>query len=63
MVSQYEVCYEKKRCVTRKVFVVVIPKEGWARMAHVTKRSIGAANRAHPSFGMTTTKTLRSVFS
>ncbi len=28
-----------------------------------TKRRIGTATRAHPSFGMTTTKTLRSVFS
>ncbi len=28
-----------------------------------TKRRMGAATRAHPSFGMTTTKTLMSVFS
>ena len=28
-----------------------------------TKRGMGAATCAHPSFGMTTTKTLRSVFS
>ncbi len=28
-----------------------------------TKRRMGAATRAHPSFGMTATKTLRSVFS
>ena len=35
------------------VFVLVIPKEGWARVAM----------RTHPSFGMTPTKTLRSVSS
>ncbi len=28
-----------------------------------TKRRMGSATRAHPCFGMTTTKTLRSVFS
>ncbi len=70
----------KKMCL--KIFVVVIPKEGWARVAapitHTiwggqktqilksqchTKRRMGAALPANPSFGMTPTKTLRSVFS
>ncbi len=60
---------------TLKVFVVVIPKEGWARVASLiifsksrwlAKRRMVAGftrpTRAHPSFCMTTTKTLRSVF-
>ncbi len=38
----HEVCHKK---IDLKVFVVVLPKEGWARMA----------TRAHPSFGITTT--------
>ena len=44
----YNARHEK---IDLKVFVVVIRKEDWAPM------------RTHPSFGMTTTKTLRSVFS
>ncbi len=38
------------------VFVVVIPKEGWARPR-------APILRAHPSLGMTSRKTLRLVFS
>ncbi len=58
------------------VFVVVIPEEGWACMAalffefksfgfidHVLQKSVSyQKTHAHPSFGTTTTKTLRSVF-
>ncbi len=76
-----EVCHEK---TDLKVFVVVVPKEGWARPRTTptfreynlwcqqsqvlksrchTKRRMGKATRAHPSFGMTMTKTLRCVFS
>ncbi len=76
-----------------KILVVVIPKEGWARVAapslllvwhrlfriwlcwhhRLYSRKVSVmpnegwarpcAPIAHPSFGMTTTKTLRSVFS
>ena len=73
-----------------KVFVIDIPKEGWARMAapslllvwqrlfriwvfwlhrsyslkvSVVPKEGWARPCAHPSFGLTTTKTLRSVFS
>ncbi len=78
MLVIYDVRHEK---TDLKVFVVVIPKEGWARVTPTfreydlrsqktqilksrchTKRRMGAATRAHPSFGMTTTKTL-SLFS
>ena len=67
-----------------KVFVVVIPKEGWARVAapilllvwhrlwenivydgsRVKFWKVGVMRmRTHPSFGMKTTKTLRSLLS
>ncbi len=61
-----------------KVFVIVIPKEGMkptfreynllCQQSQIlksrchTKRTMGSAMCAHPSFGMTTTKTLRTVF-
>ncbi len=88
LVQQYaiDMCHEKPDL---KVFVVVIPKEGWACMAAPillwvwhrlqniiyqgsrgifygrcqTHRRMEMATRAHPSFDMTTTKTLGSVFS
>ncbi len=60
-----------------KAFVVVIPKEGWWRPSffwydtdvwhhRLYSRKFGVMGVAmcgHPSFGMTTTKTLRFVFS
>ncbi len=61
-------CHEKTEL---KVFVVVIPKEGWARMAHfriwvfwlhrLYSLKVGVIPVSYR--GMTTMKTLRSVFS
>ena len=71
-----------------RVFVIVIPKEGWPRVAApiiflgmtptikyyclhtlysvvgvIPKEGLAGPQPANPSLGMTTTKTLRSVFS
>ncbi len=65
-------CDMRHEKIDLKVFVVVIPKEGWTLLTSSTifsksrchtKRRMDAATRAHPSFGMTTTNTLKSVFS
>ncbi len=68
--SIHDVCHKK---TDLKVFVVVIPYgmtptfreyDLWSQKTKIlksrchTKRRMGAATRAHPSFGMTTTKTL-----
>ncbi len=73
-------CHEK---TDLRVFVVVMPKEGWPRpsffwydtdfsefdsaviIGYILEKSVSCQKkdgRSHPSFGMTTTKTLSSVF-
>ncbi len=69
--------YNVMRCVTRKQTLRSLSLSArlleiyhlWSQKTPIlksrchTKRRMGAATRAHPSFGMTTTKTLRPVFS
>ena len=45
-----------------RIWSMISAVKFWKVGCH-TKRRMGAAKRAHPSFGMTTTKILRSVFS
>ncbi len=78
LAPQNEVCHEKtdlKVFVVAPILLLVWHRllenmiYAWSQKTQIlksrchTKRRMAAATGAHPSFGMTTTKTLRSVFS
>ena len=72
-----QLCDARHEKTNLKEFVIVIPKEGWAPdfseydsadiIDYILEKLVSYKKKdatcAHPSFGITTTKTLRSVFS